>query len=851
MPSKFETEYNSSFKGFDNDVSKVVRSPVLKPRASDGPIIAPVPILKKKSGKEAGIKSLDVHITREPPLQHKKAAALTKNADKIIPAPKENYKEIQNPKAFSEGNPILDYAAKRQTAKVDANEQFKDDKFAGRESYNQGYSALEPPMQRKKRSPFNFNHNILRTDTIPPMNGNSKESEGNGLAEVTAVNQNVSETAKRKLEFEQPAKRDVPVESLFPIKTADWRLREDTSKKESSPLKEHADDSKREKRRRKSPAKEQRKKDLDDVKNKQNERVDRALKIKAGMQTIEPPLHSHPIKTEYQLQFAWKEPVRHEIYPKVSVPVEVENAELASDDLTKRKFKPFKSEYQLQFREYPLVKQSPDFSIAGDKKAPADNAGDHKEGKGGKPVVDRRLLHQSKNVQPLFVPYGKSKLVTEYNANFVAPSKFSPGKVSRSKAQEDEQSKQETVETSESLDWFKEVLRLRERAQSYKVRTRETHYPTVFLASLYDDDEDETASEEGVKGSEKANFNLEAIGGGKVKKTEDYEDYVAQSSEEAEEKDEPAETSNTATNVLASQAGGPRSKTNISDSRKHGKSARANGSSKQSTVAATGKVMKTYVRDEKVSDNYEDEEAEAISSCDKEGLVEADVEPLASPVLSSSSSESDSVMSLLKGRIETPRLKSRMDPRRHNLDRTTPLRGGNVAFPGQKLSSEVTAPVHEFRTLEPDIGYVRPKKWAEGAARKTMVGNVAKYGPPGEPEIIRETRPKTAHYHKTYRRDKYEDKANEGDLMVTDLEERDGAVNHLRYEPKDYKQKDKRPEIKYSRKPPRAFVQPSEIGQDLDNTVQSDILSDTSMSARESVISDVLQRSRKRRDNFW
>ena len=135
-------------------------------------------------------------------------------------------------------------------------------------------------MQRKKRSPFNFNHNISRTDTIPPINGNSEEAEGNGLAEVTpAVTQNVSETAKRKLEFEQPSKKAVPVESLFPIKTADWRLREDTSKKESNPLKEHAEDSKREKRRRKSPAKEQRKKDLDDVKNKQNERVRLILKL--------------------------------------------------------------------------------------------------------------------------------------------------------------------------------------------------------------------------------------------------------------------------------------------------------------------------------------------------------------------------------------------------------------------------------------------------------------------------------------------------------------------------------------------------------------------------------------------
>ena len=366
---------------------------------------------------------------------------------------------------------------------------------------------------------------------------------------------------------------------------------------------------------------------------------------------------------------------------------------------------------------------------------------------------------------------------------------------------------------------------------------------------MYDDDEDETASEEEIKGSEKANVILEAVGGGKAEKTEDYD---AQSNEEAEEKGEPAETSNTARNVLASQAGGPRSKTNTRDSRKHGKPSRANGSSKQSTVATTGKVMKSYVKDEKVIDNHEDEEAEAISSCDKDGIVVADIEPIASsPVLSSSSSESDSVMSLLKGRIETPRLKSRMDPRRHNLDRTTPLRGGNVAFSGQKLSSEVTAPVHEFRTLEPDIGYVRPKKWAEGAAKKTTVGNVAKYGPPGEPEIIRETRPKPAHYHKTYRHDKYEDKVNEGDLKVTDLEERDGAVNYLRYESKNYKQRDERPEIKYSRKPPRAFVQPSEIGQDLDNTVHSDILSDTSMSARESVMSDVLERSRKRRDNFW
>ena len=84
-----------------------------------------MPILKKKSGKEAGLKSLDVHITREPALQHKKAAALTKNVDEIIPPQKENYKKVQNPKAIIEGNPILDYAAKVQTAKVDANVRLK------------------------------------------------------------------------------------------------------------------------------------------------------------------------------------------------------------------------------------------------------------------------------------------------------------------------------------------------------------------------------------------------------------------------------------------------------------------------------------------------------------------------------------------------------------------------------------------------------------------------------------------------------------------------------------------------------------------------------------------------------
>lgn len=76
------------------------------------------------------------------------------------------------------------------------------------------------------------------------------------------------------------------------------------------------------------------------------------------MQSIEPPLYSHPITTEYRKQFAWKEPIKRE--QRYVIPVsDINMDDEAKAGLEKKivKYKPFKTEYQLQFKKYPLQKE--------------------------------------------------------------------------------------------------------------------------------------------------------------------------------------------------------------------------------------------------------------------------------------------------------------------------------------------------------------------------------------------------------------------------------------------------------------------------------------------------------------
>ena len=111
---QFQTEYNSSFKAPSIEVLKTARSPILKPRPALESIY-----LNEQPVVDAGLKSSDVHISREPPLQHKKILKNAHNPNFETEAAnareRAETKDQQIPK--SQVNPILKYAKEVDVAK--------------------------------------------------------------------------------------------------------------------------------------------------------------------------------------------------------------------------------------------------------------------------------------------------------------------------------------------------------------------------------------------------------------------------------------------------------------------------------------------------------------------------------------------------------------------------------------------------------------------------------------------------------------------------------------------------------------------------------------------------------------
>ena len=150
------------------------------------------------------------------------------------------------------------------------------DIVAGRESDNLRYLALEPPMQRKRRSPYVFNHNLLRTGTIEYPNGTSVgDSEtvngGNGGSAEEQI-QNSPENVRKKLHFEQSVQKADSTERILPVNSYESKGQTEKLSKSESLDKKEAIES-RSKKKKLSPAKEQRKRDLREIKKRQNERV--------------------------------------------------------------------------------------------------------------------------------------------------------------------------------------------------------------------------------------------------------------------------------------------------------------------------------------------------------------------------------------------------------------------------------------------------------------------------------------------------------------------------------------------------------------------------------------------------
>ena len=119
LPSKFQTEYNSSFKGPKGDISKIARSPILKPRPNATVKLPDVEGEEDRRGREAGLRSFEAHVTQEPPLQYRKIVQHDKNHNikKTTTTEQDVIVDRGSLQAEEVRNPILDYASDISRAK--------------------------------------------------------------------------------------------------------------------------------------------------------------------------------------------------------------------------------------------------------------------------------------------------------------------------------------------------------------------------------------------------------------------------------------------------------------------------------------------------------------------------------------------------------------------------------------------------------------------------------------------------------------------------------------------------------------------------------------------------------------
>eukprot|EP00794_Sanderia_malayensis_P007061 gene7062-7855_t len=772
MPSKvrFQTEYMSTFNKKDISQKVGIPSPILKPRCripdavqTDNP--------RDPDCGEAGIPSASFHNIQEPPLQHKHIVAYDHNHNITKTDTVQWLINDQTAQAdtcsTSSANPILDYDAVKHERNKQFQTKMKDqievqaedlhEKYAGKSSENLQYLVLEPPMQRKRISSYERNHNILTTNTIG-MNG---YDESRKISDADMNGKAISDV-KRKLEFKDRKdenEEECKGKQLEVMKNNDKDLNNTNTPKVSSSSNKYFE------HKRESPTKVQRSKDLKDVK------VDRALRIKAGLQTIESPLHTHHVKSEYQRQFAWKEPIvskKHFPFPHY---IGSDNNGKPNDVVVKKPPKPQKTEYQRQYKQYKYS-ILPDQEIL-DKEKELSEKSTIKDQQHSNP--DKRLVQPSRNLQPLFFPHaGYDNTKTEYRANYQSPLKFQveDGAWQGAIPPHCYTNKTQPANNKDHSDWFTEVLRLRKKAEQYKIRARQTQYPTTFYASLEQDDVSD-----------------------KSEKTNSRDGSVLI--------DDNTINANLNNNKFSKQLAEDLRPDSVDESAKNG-----------SKMAASKDKDEIVIRKEEDFVDHDD----GIENVDEDDKR---------PATFSSTDSSDSRNDLLKGRIDTARLAKSEEHRRHNLDRTTPTRSGNIVTVGKKISTEIPANVYNFRSSDlKAIGYNAIASRKSSRKKKTS----------HEPDE-----------QKKYNYSNYEDKENRTDLVLSDIED----VNANREEAREYKLLTK--EIK---KPPRAFVQPSDVSNKyglMDNSKNDDIdaLSETSFSARGSVISDVFERSKLRKDNFW
>ncbi|XP_071479119.1 nuclear protein MDM1-like [Diadema antillarum] len=377
--------------------------------------------------------------------------------------------------------------------------------------------------------------------------------------------------------------------------------------------------------------------------------TDEALQYRAGIRARPGgPRYS----SEYQRQFAWKQPSAKES-PLMAAEQMVHNSNANLAPYVPDKI-PRHSEYQRQFKQQ---QQQPGHSSAQDqlmqnaqqeikakyrvktknkKSKRVGIAPDRMPPAGVVSVIshdDPRLLKQSQNPQRPFFPHAATrKWRTEYKSNFKTPQLFSyengvwkgadpPHVQPRDDASDAGKPLQRSKSVGDIPSWFAEVMELRERAKEYQKRSRGTHFSREHLAQLIA--AQAKLWEETANGQQSASSSVSGRTSGSEKKDEQKEKL---------ERDVPVEQKAPPVKKLLYKPSDQSSPEG--DNRNH-------ISAPQNRRSSSSSIMTQ-------------ESTRSLSSSLSSGLDSSDG----------------------TGRPPTPTLKAETSKARHHLDRTTPAREG-------------------------------------------------------------------------------------------------------------------------------------------------------------------------------
>ncbi|KAK7101751.1 nuclear protein MDM1-like isoform X2 [Littorina saxatilis] len=447
---------------------------------------------------------------------------------------------------------------------------------------------------------------------------------------------------------------------------------------------------------------------------------DYSLKYKAG---IAPKLGRKA--SEYQKEFRWRNAVPAS--PLLNAEQIVYSSNTALSPVKAVKFHQ-KTEYQTQFKPYeipetvsfaPKPSQEP-AGMSGRTKTQmkrSKSVGAVDRGAAGVPPVtyadDPRQLRESGKGIPapkVPIPHGRLKrVVSEYRSNFKAPTGFSyeegawrnayPPQLAMVKngSGDDKEVKKpkaepESQEAGSVPNWFAEVLELRRRANEYKRRAQGTHFSREHLVQLlakqatYRDDCDNSAT---VTALDALALEPAKPPARRAKPSKQEEDPVDKLSHVAVRGDSPKPRDNNNQSNQHSEKRGRSSKRNKVMAWQEQSQQHKDSNQNAAVQARLDKKENAAVRAEFVGNMRQNTAAQAMEDFAESASVQVDLD--CSEIASDAAVQTEGDENAgVQGRLPTPVIRQQgLKASRHHLDRTTPSMGGVLlSLPRQPLSTD-------------------------------------------------------------------------------------------------------------------------------------------------------------------